>query len=332
MAGITLARALKAFASEVGCGDSDDTDELIDSIQEGIEWMLFNGGGDILREWTVTASDGLFVLPRDLEVPIKFKYNKDFNAGYGTFHSAYFSYGSQSVSSCCDYLDWERNIQVNVSKIPIQYRPPKCGIRLVATTKNPLDVGKKVMINGKQRGFDIVSTHNGFKTSGELLTVYLESDPQKKYSAFNFDEITSIVKDNMCDYMMLSGIDTKEQFYHLAHIHPDDTIPLYTEVQVYGCSCFNAQSTSEYQLYILGRVNPSIRYIRDEDILPITSFEMLKLLAKRARYDSSGDFNEVNAMEQRLRVLIKKQVAYQQKANRQMSVNLAASGFTLSNI
>lgn len=132
--------------------------------------------------------------------------------------------------------------------------------------------------------------------------------------------------------MMLSAVDEHKQFYHLAHYHPDDNIPQFREVKVLGCRCGWNYGVGDYKLHILGRVNPSIRYVRDEDILPITSFEMLKLLAKRARYDESGDFNETGVVEQRLKMLIKKQVAYQQQANRQLSVNLAASGFTLTNI
>lgn len=179
MAGITLAKAIKAFASELGCGDHNDRDDLIDSIQEGIEWMLFNGGGDLLREWTVTARNGVFVLPRDLEVPIKFKYEEDANGGYGTFHSVYFSYGSQSVLNCCDYFDWNTSLQVSTQKVAIQHRLPLCGAKLIATTKNHRDVGKSLIVGGKQRGFEIAGMHNGFKTSGEFLKIYAEDDPDK---------------------------------------------------------------------------------------------------------------------------------------------------------
>lgn len=332
MKGITLARAIKAFASEVGCSDENDREKFLDAIQEGIEWTLLNGGGNLLREWTVTARNGLFVLPRDLETPIHFKFGKTAKSGFGTFRDGYFSYGSQSVSDCCGYFNWKTDMESRINPVVSQYRPPMCGVRLVLTTKNPLDVGKKVMVGGKQRGFDIVGLHNGFKTSGELLTVYAENSKKKKYSSFTFDELTHIVKDDMCDYIMLSGVDEDENIYHLGHYHPDDNVPSFNEVQVFNCERFGCQTGCDYDLQILGRVNPSLRYIRDEDVLPITSFEMLKLLAKRARYDDGGDFNEVGATEQRLRILIKKQVAYQQKANRQLSVDLRASGYTLSNL
>ena len=86
-------------------------------------------------------------------------------------------------------------------------------------------------------------------------------------------------------------------------------------------------------LQILGKVNPSICYSREEDILPIESLQMLKLLAKRARYDDSGDFDDVATIEGRIRSLAKKTVAYQQAPNRNLSYTLGGSGGdTLTNL
>lgn len=340
MAGITLAKALSVFASELGCGDTNDRERLIDEVVNGIEWVLFNGGGSLLREWEVTVRNGRFTFPRDLETPIKFKFSKYADQGFGTINSPYYSYGSQGISNCCGYSDWETHLSVRANKVATQFYLPAtaCGLRLVATTRNDLDAGKKLVVGGKQRGFPITGIHNGFKTSGELLTIYMEDDSDKNYSSYEFDEVTSVVKELTCDYVMLSGVDSDGTFYHIGHYHPDEEVASYVEGEVFGCSCWNSFNlgayvvSCDYTLHILGRVNPSVRYIRDEDILPLESFEMLKLLAKRARYDESGDFQESNMMEQRLKVLIKRQVAYQQKANRQLSVNLAASGLTLSNL
>jgi len=233
------------------------------------------------------------------------------------------------VQTCSGYNNWDTDISLRTNKIPVQHQP-SCEVRLVLTTRNDLDVGKKVMVGGKQRGFDITPVHEGHKTSGELLTIYKETDPNKEYSSYTFDEITSIVKEPTCDYVMLSGIAASGQMYHLSFFHPDDEVVAYTECEV--MSCLGWHINSDYELYILGRVNPSIRYIRDEDILPLSSFELLKLLAKRASYDETGNYQEVGIIEQRLKTVIKRQVAYQQASKQGISIGLKASGASLTNI
>jgi len=339
MSGITLGNAIKCFSAELGCGTDQDRESLIDEITQSLEFLLFNGGGDILREWKVVVRNGRFTFPRDLETPVKYKFGRLANAGFGSFHSSYVSYSSAGVRSCCDYYDWEHIFAVSANRVATQYHPPKCGLRMIATTRECEDVGKKLMVSGKLRNMQVAPLHNGYKTAGELLTIYKEDDPNKKYGAYEFDEITSIVKDPTCAYVMLSGIDKAGQFYFLSHYHPDETAPQYREGEFFACprpysGFFGSKGLKEcdFELSILGRVNPGIRYIRDEDILPITSTQMLKLLAKRARYDESGDFNEVGVMENRIRALIKKIVAYQQAPIRQLSVNLAGSGGSLTNL
>lgn len=328
--GITLAKALKTFSSEIGCGGEDSRENLIDRIQEALEFLLFNGGGNILREWKLTVRKGRFTLPLDLETPIKYKIGRTANEGYGTFNSPYYSYGSQSISSCCGYYEWEQlRAEIKANKVATQFHPPEKGIQVVATTKDCRDVGKKIMVNGKRCKMQILPTHNGYKTAGELLTIYHEEDPDKKYSSYIFDEITSVEKDLTCDYVMLSGIDQCcNTWYFLSHYTPDETVPQYTEAEILGCGC---AGSCDFELCVLGRVQSGIRYIRDEDILPISSVSILRLLAKRARYDDSGDFNELAAIETRIRVEIKKQIAYQQPANRQLSYSLGTTGATLSN-
>lgn len=329
-AGITLAKALQAFSRELGCGSSNDREALIDKIIESIEFLLFNGGGDILREWRVLVSNRRFTLPTDLDTPVKYKFGEAANSGFGTFHSSFLSYSSNGVRNCCDYYDWDGKFAISANKVATQFNPPLCGARLIATTTDYEDVGKKIMVAGKRKGMQVAPLHNGYKTSGELLTIQHIDDDHKMYSAWAVDEVTSVVKDETCSYVMLSGIDSSENFYHLSHYHPDETVPQYTEAQVFSCpSCY---ANCDYYIHILGRVNPSIRYVRDEDILPIDSLQMLSLLAKRVRYDESGDFNEVGILEQRIKAAIKQTVAYQQASARQVSFNLRSGGATLTNM
>jgi hypothetical protein len=328
--GITLYQAIRIFQGELGCGDEDSRESTLEAVRASIEYLLLNGGGDILREWVVPVRNGRFTFPRDLETPVKYRCGRKADFGFGAVQDAYFPYSSQSISSCCGYGNWdELRIAVKPNKVYTQFQPPKQGLRLVATTKDDRDVGKKIMINGNRCHNPLKPTHFGHKTSGELLTIYKEDDPNKKYGAWIFDEITGVVKDETCAYVMLSGIDTIcKDWYFLSHYTPDETIPRYTEGELFMCGC----GECDFEMHILGRVSPNVNYCRDEDILPINSYELLRLLAKRARYDETGDLNEVNAYEQRIQRLIKKQVAYQQPPGRNPSFALGASGATLTNI
>lgn len=326
--GITLQKAIEVFQGELGCTGEDGREDIVDIIRTSIEFILLNGGGDILREWIVTVRNGVFTFPRDLETPVKYKLDRKADLGYGPIHSAHYPYSSQSITSCCGYSDWsELNIAIKPNKVATEFPPPKNGVRLIATTRDCRDIGKKIMVNGKQCKKAIYPTHNGHKTAGELLTIYAEDDNEKLYGAWIVDEITGVIKDPTCSYVMLSGIDSNGVIYHLSHYTPDETIPRYTQGALYSC-CGNG---CDFDLYILGRISPNIQYTRDEELLPIASLELLRLLAKRAKYDESGDFNEVNVLENRIRITIKKLVAYQQAASNQLSFDLAASGSSLSN-
>lgn len=293
--------------------------------------MLTNGGGQIIWEWDVTVREGRFTFPKNLGTPIKYKIGQTANSGFGPIHSPYQTYSSQGVRTFVGFSDWdERQISVRPNPVSTQFHPPLAGVRLMYTTRDERDVGKKIIVNGDRCGKALAPLHQAYKTSGEQLTLYHESDPHKKYGAWVLDTIRSVVRDQTCSYAMLSGISDKGQIYFLEHYHPDEEVPVYTEGFLNTSGGF--YSECDWQLSILGRINPSIRYIRDEDVLPITSVGILRFLAKRAKYDEQGDFNEVATMELRIREAIKKHVAYQQEASRQLSVNLEASGMTLTNI
>lgn len=327
-AAITLAKAIEVFKAELGC---QDRDEVIDEITAAIEYLLYNGGGDILREWRIPVVEGRFAFPRDLETPIKYKLGRYATGGYGIFHSAYLSYSSRGVDSCDGYYDWDvGKFSVAANPIPVQFFPG-CRVQVLATTKDERDVGKRIMVGGKQDGKDVAPMHNGFKTSGELLTIQDLSDETHKWSSWCFDEITSVIKDPTCNYVTLHGMDSLGNTYTLAAYHPDEEEIRYRQGQLFSGWSYYDDRTA-FELCVLGRVNPTTRYIRDEDILPIASNELLRLLAKRARYDTSGDFDKLAAQEQRIARTIRKFVAYQQAPGRAPGVHVPGSGGGIANI
>lgn len=327
MSAITLEKAIQVFQREVG--SIDDRDTLIDEITEGIEFVLLNGGGEILREWMIIARNGKFTFPRDLETPVKYKFSKFPTANMGTFVSPFFSYSSNVLQASSDFLDWEPRLSQMANRVFTQFDLPSGGVRLVLTSKDERDCGKRVVVSGEHRGKAIAGIHNGIKTAGEVLTIYPEKG-DKNYSTFVFDKITGVVKDKTCDWVMLSGISCVDGQtpYFLSHYHPDDEFPVYRQGEIIT----PGSSNCERILYILGKINPSIRYFRDEEVIPITSVQILKLLAKRLRYEEAGDQKIVAAYEQRIKIAIKRQVAYQQKASRSLSFGLAGSAATASNI
>ena len=331
MAGITLAQAIQSFERETGC--VGDRELVLDDIAEAIEFVLLSGGGDLLREWKLPIHAGRVTLPRDLETPVKYKAGDSANGGYGIFATPYLSYSSSGVLTCDGYRNWHAQLEMKCRKVATQFRLPPGGLRLVLTTRNKSDVGKCAQISGKRGGMDIAPMHHGRRTTGEHLKIYHEDDPEKNYSAFVFDEITNVVKDMTNDYVMLSGVDPQTNTpYFLSHYHPDEEVPQYTEVEMFRCNTWESPRDADSWLHVLGRINPSIRYLRGEEVIPVTSLQMLKLLAKRAKYDAQNDFESALLMEQRIVRIIKKQRHYQQAPGKTMSRTMAGSGGTLTNI
>lgn len=323
---ITLARAIKAFKAQLphdACRE-----DVLDAIQESLEWMLLSGGGKILREWEVIARNGVFTLPRDLETPVKYKFSQLAVDGSGIFNSSYYSYSSRSIQNIEGYLDW--NFQVNANPVATQFFPPKCGCRILATTTNKKDVGKKIEVTGSLNGFEHAPIHFGKKTAGEVLTIYHQKDPHKKYSARVFDDISAVFKDKTDEYVMLSGIDSKKKQYFFSYYHPDEEIISYRQVSaIPSVPCV---SNCDTKIHILGRIVPTIRYTRDKDVLPITSITMLKYLAEKFKHQEASNFNEVAAMNAQIIDIIKKERKYQRPPGRAMSIRLKGSGCTYSNM
>lgn len=320
MDGITLAKAKTFFARELG--DCLNPSELLDTIAVAIEYCLLSGGGKILREWNLLVRDGFCTLPKDLQTPVKYKFS---NGQADAFRSAYYSYSSSAFNGCIGFNDFKAAFLPN--KTGTQYRIPAGGVRILATTTDDRDVGpEKIMINGTQRGMQISPTHQGFKTSGELLSIYHKEDPNKNYSAYYFNDITSVVKDPTCEYITLSGIDKNGTFYHLSKYHPDEERVEYNEIQFFGAPA------GDMTVKVLGRIDPSVVYSRDEDILPLDSLELLKLLAKRAKYDQDGSFDKVQIMEQRIANIINRTVRYQEATLKTLDFSGNSNGYSITNI
>lgn len=329
MAGITLERALKEFGRQIGVQEGREC--LIDDITTQLEFCLLNGGGEILQEWHLPIQKGTFTFPYDLEAPVKFRLSDRAGVGLGMFNSPFYSYSSGSLQNCCGFNTWDNySCEVLANRTPTQHQPPECGGYIMATTTNPKDVGKQIEVGGSYNGFPLPTTYNGYKTAGMVLTIYHQEDPYKRYGNYLVDRVTSVTKELTCDYVTLSGIEVRTgNPFFLSHYHPDETTPMYQQGCWRNCpSCNNCDLT----LHLLGRINPSIRYIRDEQILPVTSYEMLSLLAKRCRYDKAADFDKVAVQEARLAALIRRQVFYQQKTSQDISFNLKGTGATLANV
>lgn len=322
---ITLARAIKAFEAQLPHDASRE--DVLDAIQESLEWMLLSGGGKILREWEVIARNGVFTLPRDLETPVKYKFSPLAVDGSGIFHSSYYSYSSSSIQNTQGYIDWTFEVKANA--VASQFFPPKCGCRILATTTNPCDVGKKIEVTGDLNGFEHAPIHFGKKTAGEVLTIYAQDDPKKKYSARTFDNITSVFKDKTNEYVMLSGIDKHKKQYFFSYYHPDEEIISYRQV---SCTANMCVPNCDSKIFILGRVVPTIRYSRDQDVLPITSLTMLSYLAEKFKHQEASNFNEVAALNAQIIDIIKKERKYQRPPGRGVAINLKGSGCSYSNM
>lgn len=331
MAGITLGHAIGEFIRELGC--PPDRESILRRITEAIEWLLFNGGGDILHEWRVPVRRGRTTLPRSLETPVKYKFENCAIGGFGTFTTAYSSYSPIGVKACYGFDDWEPLFEVKANSVAVQHQPPANGVRVIMTCTNREDVGKKCSIAGSYRGYQIAPTHNGFDTAGEILTYYHQDDPEKRWSSFRFDHIDSVVRDRSHGYTMLSGIAPDGKSYFLSHYHPDEEVPLYREIELFACPTFASMDWNcDFLMYILGRVNPSMRYFRDEDVLPITSLTMLQLLAKRSKYLESNDFDTVSKLENQLQLIIRKAVIYKAAPGSSLIQSITASGANQRNI
>ena len=283
-----------------------------------------------------------------METPLKFKFSERPNSGFGTFFTPYYTYSSQAVKEHSSYRKWD----LAMSSLPgfafTQYEPPSCGGCIIATTTAEEDFGKEIAVSGSYKGMKIapkervIADHDGElevvwcdKTDGEILQVQMEeecSNPENishHLSSYTYDKIDGIyLKGNFCDYVTLHAYDDEGKSHFLGHLHPDDKCPKFRRATLTS----HPHICSEVCIHILGRISPYTEYKRGTDVLPISSLNMLKLLARRAGYNEKGDINEAAAMKQEIKDLIRLEVAYQQEPNRHLSMGLGASGGTIRNL
>lgn len=322
MESITFEQAKAVFKKEGMCEDGDYS-----LITDAIEYVLTSGGGNIQREWEVVCRYGRFTLPPDLCTPVKYKLGNILNSGFGSIHSSYFSYGSNSIESrvLSSYNDWGINIELKPQTVPTKYRLPACGLRLLMTSKNACDIGQNVIISGSRNGFEIISTHFNKTINGEVLTIYHEDDDNKKYSAYVFDNVTAVAKDKSVDWMMLSGISTvSNEPYFLSHYHPDETRPVYREAQLYLGHRSHVYN-QDFLVSIIGKIKTGFSFTRDEEILPIDSTVLLADLAKRAYYHSTNQFDSLERIEKRIDAYIQRYIVYKTPYKEAMTMDIKSA-------
>lgn len=320
---ITLAKAYEVFIRESGCNEND-IETLRDRVQSALEFMAYNGGGDILREWTLNIREGRVTLPRDLATPLKYKFGRRPNGGHGAFYTPYQSYSSSGISNCCDmgsYQDWSGYIESKANKVYTQHKVPKCGAYLLARTCNEEDVGKTIMVDGMQQGMPITPTKNNYKLSGQILKVYHVDDPEGTRGDYWVDDITGVhLDEGFCDWVTLSAEDRRTgEMHFLSHYHPDEKNPCYKEVEIFGCP----PNCCDMEVSILGRMALNMRPIRHEENLPIRSIEMLEFLAMRAKYKAIPDLNQMIAFENVIRGLIIKEESYVREPMRALDTKVS---------
>ena len=150
----------------------------------------------------------------------------------GSFKNAFYTYTTKATDQCCrKYHDWAKDIVVLSEKSPLQQPMPLCGGYLAFTSRDKrlLQEPAGVIAQGVQNNIEIRSTHMGEKIAGEYLRIYHEDDPEKRHSAYKFDEVKHILKDDTLDYVTMWAVDEKGDYHFLANYLPDDECPQYTK-------------------------------------------------------------------------------------------------------
>lgn len=183
------------------------------------------------------------------------------------------------------------------------------GLHIMAFSRSPSDVGKKVSVSGLDKmNTPVSSTPLSFTPMEEVPIVGWTGGVEGVITARVADlpkseklyrSITGFAKPKTADHVCLYAVDpASDRMWFLAKAHPDDTRPAWRRYKIRNQSAYGSN------ILIYGKA-AALRLSRSSDVLPVQNRTAVKLMCQAIEYENKDQLKQAVEMEaQAMRVML----------------------------
>lgn len=317
---LTYGQVKAVLAKYAGTAGKCSTSNIDLFVKMVLQYLLLHGTYGNERKFTFHAERGVITLPKELETPLKIK----FDGVVGSVWDRWFEYHSGNLLD----VDCIRSdaILEEPNLFPTVYDIPSCGAypAVMGTCKEADDA--HVVIKGTDpTGREIYSVHKGEHVTGVYLSIkkgILQS------SSILFGKITSVYKTETNGYVNLVGLldDSGCNRKFLADYAPYETAPGYRRIRVVIPDCPPVCKVS-----VLGRIRLKDRYA-DDDVVPFDNLYLIQTAGQTVNSMANDDIQVGLEKDKYVKGLIETEGQYKKINNGQtFEINKVLSGGSIKN-
>lgn len=264
---ITYGQAKNILAKYAGSAGKCPTDDSVDLfVKQVLQYLLLQGTYGNERKFCFNAVHGCVTLPRELEVPLKVR----FDGVVGNVWNRWFEFHSGN-----DWIEDNNcipmhNVFEDPNRYPTVYDVGASGAYpgVLGTCEEADDA--HVIVKGlDMTGREIVTYHRGQQISGVYLTI--EKNKVRKSDVL-FGKITEVYKTKTKGYVTLLGLDSSGcSRKYLSDYEPNEETPSYRRVNIKYPNC-----PPVCKISMLGRIRLK-DYYADNDLIPFDNLYLLQV-------------------------------------------------------
>jgi len=296
-------RLFAQYAARGGvCPNADGVDLF---MREVMQYLLYSGADQDLREFTFIAQKGVFTLPPEVESIQKVRVDGE----VGQVWDQWFKYRSARTLDG-DCLCPTKALFEEANYAASAYDLPACGGYPAIQGHCQEADDAHVIIQGKDlTGREIFTTHKGENIAGVYLSVMKD---RLVYSTVKFAQITNVVKTPTVGYVTLYSYDPangKKLF--LSDYTPLEEVPQYRRYRLTNNNCCTYAKVA-----ILARIRLKEKYA-DNDQIPFDSILTMRLAAQSINAQYNNDVATAQAKDASMVQMIGREAAHKRVNNGQ---------------
>lgn len=296
---ITFGIAKKLLSKYAGLGGSCPTAEGVDQfVIKVLQYMLLSGAYGNIKKFCFTAQRGCFTLPRELEVPLKIKFDRE----VGTVFSRWFEF--QSGNTVDDPCLATNAVLEEPNQYPTVYDIPATGGYPAVEGHCLEDPDAHVIVKGLDTsGREVFTVHKGEKISGVYLTIKKD---QINKSDVLFGKITEVYKTRTNGYVTLLSVSSTVSCVqqYLADYTPYDQTPSFRRIRLLIPNC-----PPICKITVLGRIKIK-DYYADDDLIPFDNYLALTSAAQTVNDLDNSNLQNATVRDQFMKGLIENEGNY----------------------
>lgn len=301
---LTYLQAKQELAQFAGRGGRCSTADIDNFVRKVLEYLLYSGANQDLREFEFQSQSGVFTVPYEVESIQKVK----IDGRVGTSFDKWFEYRPSKFfndQGCLAAID---AVYEQANYYSTAYNIPDGGAQVATFGTCDEAPDAHIIVAGKDlSGREIFTTHKGEQISGEYLSV---KKGTRVHSSVTFGEITGIKKSVTKGYVQLLWVKPSyRQVGFLSDYSPLETVPSYRRYKVK-----DAFGSTNLKVSVLARIRLKEAYA-DSDKIPFETLFTLSLAGQHVFATYTNDLQTAQMKDAQATSMIEKEAGHKKVNN-----------------